>query len=840
MTLLASPPLSAHANSPWKLRLPWGLQQKFAVAFVVLALAAVGNIFVFRHMLEGQDHTASIIDQTGRLRMLSQRIALHAALNTPPARAALPSLLSQYEDTLRSIENATTDPDPRSRWMPESASAQVAALRQRWHAFELRVSTLLGTSVRTDADVLRKDSAVLLEQADDLVQALVQANEATLRHQRQQLLALLAFQCTLLVLLGCLVRERIVKPLRQLAGATRALAQGQFDTRATFSSADEIGGLTRAFNQTAQQLGQTVHQLAQAESMFHRLADNAIIGIYILQDERFVFANPKMADMFGRTRDWFAHRARLEDVIAPQDLAEARAQIARRLTGQETAVVYEARGQHESGRTLWLEIHGASMTLQGRTAMIGAMLDITPRKALEQARETQYITRLRHQATHDGLTGLSNRERLLDRMALATEAAAQSGRLAAVLLLDLHQFKVVNDSLGHAAGDVLLQTVAQRLQGAVRATDTVARLGGDEFVILLQGLRSADEAAAVARKVFDALAAPVKVDGRHIHVGASMGIALFPQHGTLDELLKHADLAMYQAKREGRDTFRFYKHEMGVASQRRLTLETELRRALDHGGLSLAYQPKIDLQSQRMVGAEALLRWKHPQLGNISPCEIVTLAEETGLIHPLGEWVMHTACAQLRHWQDEGRAPFTLSVNVSAKQFVGHDLVATVKRVIEATGINPRLLDLELTETVLMEHVRATEPVMQQLKDLGVTLSLDDFGTGYSSLNYLRQLPVDTVKLDRTFLSQLTLSATARTLTASIVHLAHDLGMSLVAEGVETPEQLEFLQLQGCDMGQGYLWSPPVPADELTRWLPLHRVSAHDHRNASNRSLTAA
>jgi diguanylate cyclase (GGDEF)-like protein len=390
----------------------------------------------------------------------------------------------------------------------------------------------------------------------------------------------------------------------------------------------------------------------------------------------------------------------------------------------------------------------------------------------------------------------------------------------AVLLLDLDRFKVINDSLGHDFGDKLLCALAQRLRQIVREADTVARLGGDEFVILLAEVAEVDDAGLVAAKILRLLAEPHRLDEREITLTASLGVSLFPRDSDDGAtLIRNADMAMYRAKRDGRSAFAFYSPEMNRRIRETLDLEGALRQALERDEFRLHYQPKVDLPSGRVIGCEALVRWHHPQRGMVSPADFIPLAEETGLIVPLGTWVLKEACRQARAWQDAGLPALNIAVNLSARQFRKGDLPQLVEEFLRETGLNPSLLELELTESMVMDDPAGAERTMRTLKELGVRLSLDDFGTGYSSLNYLRRFPVDSLKIDRSFIRDVATDPSGASVVTSVIDIAHNLGLTAVAEGVETREQLVFLLGCGCDMLQGFLFSKPLPAEEFADLL---------------------
>ncbi|MEA3510396.1 MAG: EAL domain-containing protein [Actinomycetota bacterium] len=425
--------------------------------------------------------------------------------------------------------------------------------------------------------------------------------------------------------------------------------------------------------------------------------------------------------------------------------------------------------------------------------------------------------RLNYLARYDSLTGLINRTLFSDRLESAVARARRDGSVVALMFLDLDGFKEVNDRLGHAVGDALLRQAAERIVASVRESDTVARLGGDEFTVILEGGQRVEDAGQVATKILRKLATPYRVGGEEIVITSSMGIAAYPLDGeTTEDLLKGADIAMYSAKDAGRDTYEFYTSELRERTSQRLTLLDGLRKAIDSDeGLYLHYQPKVDVKRQVVIGVEALIRWEHPEFGVVPTDEFIRLAEETDLIVPLGQWVLDRACLQMRSWLDEGLPPMRISVNLSSRQFRAGNLVETVVASLAAARLNPRFLDVELTEGTLLTDLEETRRALERLRDIGVSVSIDDFGTGYSSLGYLTQLPIDTLKIDRSFIADGLTSRDGIAVSSAIIGLARTLRLDVIAEGVETEEQLHFLGELGCDRIQGFLISRPIPDDQI-------------------------
>jgi diguanylate cyclase len=438
------------------------------------------------------------------------------------------------------------------------------------------------------------------------------------------------------------------------------------------------------------------------------------------------------------------------------------------------------------------------------------------RARIQALRLEQANAKLQHQATHDALTGLPNRLLFIDRLGREIAHVERDGHVFAVLVVDLDRFKVINDTLGHGPGDQLLIEIARRLSSAIRSADTVARTGGDEFLLLLTDIREAPDAAVIAAKIISELDKSVSIGGTEVHTSASIGISVYPADGSdSDTLVAHADEAMYFAKQAGRNSFQFFSPGMSVFSRERLNLESELRRALPMQQFELHYQPKVDVATGRMNSVEALLRWRHPTRGLVGPLEFIPIAEETGLMLSIGEWVLREACRQARQWQREGLPFLRISVNISPIHFRQSKFLEIVRSALLDHDLEPQYLEIELTETTVMDHAETSVHILEELSRMGVIVSIDDFGTGYSSMSYLRRFPIDKLKIDRSFINDMTTNSDAAAIVKAIISLAHSLRLKVVAEGVETAEQLEQLRELGCDQFQGFYRSAAVLPSEI-------------------------
>jgi len=554
------------------------------------------------------------------------------------------------------------------------------------------------------------------------------------------------------------------------------------------------------------------------------------------RDGRYLLVNQSMAESAGLSAHEMIGQSN-------QPVGAARHEQFEQMRTEDRKVIDTGRPQFHP-EVQWKYQDGEKRTYQvskipftdpgtGDPSMLGIAIDVTESKRMEE--------RMRTLAFHDALTGLPNRQHFRALLEENLNATDRRDRRAALLFLDLDRFKQVNDRLGHAHGDALLRTVAERLSDCIRLSDqiiapesterqsTVSRLGGDEFTILLTDIGDPLDAAVVAMRILESLGERVEIGGQEIYTSASVGIAIYPDDSSdADDLFRQADQAMYAAKRRGRSRYAFFSPSMTEASERRHAIEQGLHHAINRGELEIHYQPARHATSGLLLGAEALIRWKHPTLGWVPPNEFLPVAEETGQIIPIGEWVFGTVCEQLRVWRVAGLSPVPVSVNLSGFQLQQSGMLAFFSQVLEDSGTSPALIELEITESTLMSDDDLTRATLRELKEMGVGFALDDFGTGYSSLSYLRQFPFDTVKIDRCFVQDIVTDPGGQVLTQGIIDMAHGLGLRVVAEGVETIEELECLREAGCDAVQGHLITKPMPAAAFTRYLEADKGNLLD------------
>ncbi len=983
------------------LRLPrTTISTKLAAALLLILLAAAANVAVVHRMLGDVNGVAETVNVAGKLRMLSQKIAFEVTKvqhqGDRDGRAVAASL-DDFDTALMALARGGRAFGFDVKVLSARHQPLFNAIHTDWVRYRGNVESALmksaqGGDFRAESGRISADAASLLANTDKLVNALTGEAQQTQKRALLQMYALLLLDAAILALVFVAVRRQVVQPLRALARHSLDLAEGNYAAHIDQRSPDEIGLLADSLDEAARRIGRLIERidldrqhLKQAEAMFRGFAENSVVGVYIAQEGRFRFVNPKMAEMFAYGREEMTSSVGVFDLVAEEDRPTVEENIRKRLAGESREVHYERQARRKDGSLFDVEVYGSLMKLDGEPATIGIMLDISERKRLdlalrvlsacnqalvratdeaallhevclsiheisgypfvwvgfaeegagkkvqpaalaeadkgtlmaainhvswddshtgrgatgtairrgqavvvrdiqtstlhapwrdfmvsqaivsamslplkagnrilgaltvyshavdtfrpdevrvaeeladnlaygimalraEQARR-KYAQQLEYHAGHDILTGLPNRALLQDRLNQAIAYASRYYLPIWVLFIDLDRFKMVNDSLGHNAGDTVLNAIATRLQFTVRETDTVARLGGDEFLVVLPERDDECLTTGVVQRIMDAVSRPLKVDGHEFAIGCSIGVAAYPNDGIDPEtLIRNADIAMYRAKETGRNNFQFYTATMNERLLERLRIENDLRNAVERGEFVLHYQPQIDLQSGRMVGAEALIRWQHPTLGTLMPMRFISLAEETGMIVPIGGWVMRAACAQAREWQDAGLGRLRIAVNLSARQFLQQDLVQSIAGMLEETGLAADCLELELTESLVMTDIDRAIDTLNKLKALGVHLSLDDFGTGYSSLSYLKRLPFDSLKIDQSFVRDITEESGGDAIVASIISLAHNLKRHVIAEGVETREQIDYLRRYGCQHMQGFFFSSPVPSEAM-------------------------
>jgi diguanylate cyclase (GGDEF)-like protein/PAS domain S-box-containing protein len=659
-------------------------------------------------------------------------------------------------------------------------------------------------------------------------------------------------------------RRAVVRPLGGLTAATQALSRGNPDSEPPASSpekskipetavhgdeivqlAERFDFMTREVYSREERLRQARADVARSEAHFRSLIENASDAVMVLDASLQVrYASPSLERVLGFAPEDVVGKSPVQFVNEGDADAMQRAlEAAAAMPGVGPTLEFRCAGD---GAPKYLEATVANMldnpAVEG---IVINMRDVTERWHTEELRgeKIRAEEQIRQLGLYDSLTDLPNRHLFKEQLSDAVARADRTGQALVMLSLNLDRFKRINDTLGREVGDLLLKEVASRLTKSLRQTDYVtrndshaashhiARQGGDEFTVLLGDLSQAQEATKVARRILEALSQPFNLNGNEIVMSASIGIAVYRLDGNdAESLLKNADAAMHYAKEQGKNNCQYYNDKMNTSAFQKMTLESNLHKALERDEFSLYYQPKIDVASGSTIGVEALIRWRHPDLGLVSPAEFIPMAEESGLIVPIGEWVLDSACAQLRAWQEDGLTPVPVAVNLSAKQFHQQNIAAIVMRALQDHGVDPRLLELEITESTAMRNAEATGTTLRNLKALGVRIAIDDFGTGYSSLSYLKRFPIDSLKIDRSFVTELPGNQDDATIAQAIITMAHALRLKVIAEGVETEAQLEFLTANGCDEIQGYYFSRPLPAEQCTqllrdkRKLPLPRA----------------
>jgi diguanylate cyclase (GGDEF)-like protein/PAS domain S-box-containing protein len=649
----------------------------------------------------------------------------------------------------------------------------------------------------------------------------VASSRAAIINSQSLLVVLIATSVLLATTLAWIyVGHGLLRRLAELGDSILALAGGDLEVAIPHEGADELSRMANAvevFKQHAIQARELesdkergrIADLRRREASFRLLFESNPVPMWLFDQKtlRFLSVNKAAIAHYGYASEQFLAMS-VVDVIAPAD----RERFAKQAGDSGALGEQHWRQVKASGALIDVVVYSQDLEYEGVAAALAANIDVTERKLAE--------ARVAHMAHHDPLTDLANRVLFRERLNAALSRIERTKGIVAVLCIDLDRFKEVNDTLGHPVGDALLSSVAERLKACVRSSDTVSRFGGDEFAIVQDGASDPKEVGALAARLLERINRPYRLDGRDVVVSASIGVAIAPNDALdSDALLKHADIALYRAKADGRSNFRFFEAEMDLRLQSRRDLETALRSALANNELELHYQPLVDLHTNEVTGFEALLRWNHPERGAVSPSEFIPIAEESGLIGALGEWVLHEACTEAATWPTD----LTVAINLSPIQFSSGNLVAIIINALGASGLSARRLELEITESVLLHENEHNLTALRQLHDIGARISLDDFGTGYSSLSYLRSFPFDKIKIDRSFVNEIGENADCRTIVRAIAELASGLRMVTTAEGVESFDQLERVRAEGCIEAQGFIFSQPMQSSKIREFLAEHQ-----------------
>ncbi|HEX2249292.1 MAG TPA: EAL domain-containing protein [Gemmatimonadales bacterium] len=696
-------------------------------------------------------------------------------------------------------------------------------------------------------------SVFLSESKDEVLEPMVEFTNT--------FLVVLGLSCLAVLLLSVSQIRRSVLPLEELQKGTNRIAQRDFTSRVTVTSRDEFEQLATSFNTMATQLGRQFNALSTAAEIDRAVlsaTDATAIVDTVLGRIRDVYPCSMVSVTLGIADGAKSVTSVVQDYVNGERHIERiglrAADVQALLTGPEVLELKEGssvpnylRPLTELGATSFVVLPLSYQRQLSGIIALGERFDLNPtdedrdqiRRLADQAAvalaNARMLEQVRELAYFDSLTGLPNRLSYKERLAYALEQASRNQRLVAAFFIDLDHFSRINDTLGHEVGDQLLRHVASRLRSCCREREDevgpalatlapeVARLGGDEFTVIMPGLHDAQDAGKLARRILSSFAQPVRVGTHEIFINASIGIAIYPYDGEdIDTLLMHADTAMYKAKEQGGSSYQTYSKSMTTTALQRMTLENDLRRALERNEFEVHYQPIVDAYTNTVVAAEALLRWRHPELGLLLPSEFIPIAEENGLIVPMGEWILQSACLQNRSWQDAGLPRIRVGVNLSSRQ-LKKNLTETIGRALQISGLEPRYLSLELTESVLVNHHREGSEALHALRAMGLHLAVDDFGTGYSSFSYLKHFPLDTLKIDRSFVREIAIQPDDAAITTAIIAMGHALGLRVIAEGVESEAHLTLLQQQGCDEVQGYLVGRPVPADRFVDHLARKR-----------------
>jgi len=741
------------------------------------------------------------------LRALQQRL-----LHSIPANSSVAVIDSQNKLLLRATDSAVSVGSPFP--MPENEalepgvqgfvpSSAVDGVRRLY-----AVATVPGTDWRVLSGVPEEE-------------VLAGAHARLVRSVTVGVAALL-----LALALAYRIASTIVTPVRELARASSKVANGDLGARALVSGPSEVKSVARQFNRMLDVRAEAEEALRVSEERLHRIVHMAAEAIVVTDAHyRVELFNPTAEAIFGCSAAE-AIGTSVERFV-PRRLRAAWHQHMARFALGDSCVIRmgdhaEIFGLRANGEEFPLEVSLSRITDGGRPLYSAVLNDLSARRRDE--------ARLDELANYDALTALPNRTMFRQRLQRALVHAQRFNEGLAVIFVDLDRFKIINDTLGHEAGDRVLKEVAERLKRSLREVDVLACMGGDEFAVLVEKVTDTRFVGSVARKLLNKVSELLLVDGQEYQITASIGISTYPADGSdATALLKNADIAMHRAKEHGNDNAQFYAAAMNAKSMARLSLETGLRHALERDEFLLHYQPKVDIASGRITGMEALVRWMRPDAGMVSPLDFIPLAEETGLIVPIGAWVLRTACERNRAWQRQGMPPLRIAVNLSARQFAQANLVSEVARVLDASDLPPGLLELEITESMVMDNPERAIQTLRQLKSMGIALAIDDFGTGYSSLGYLKRFPMDTIKIDRSFIKDIPRNSDDAIITRTIIAMAHNLRLKAVAEGVETEAQLAFLREYGCDEMQGYYFSRPLAEDAF---FALVQAQAQENTSA--------
>jgi len=638
----------------------------------------------------------------------------------------------------------------------------------------------------------------------------------------------------------------IVSGETSFEAAKNACTQGAYDfLRKPYATDELIITVNNALKEKRLQKQNILiqRQLSDSERLHRYIVDTSPDIIYILdQDGYFTFINERIESLLGFSKEDVIGK-HYSFLIHHDDMQQAKYVFNERRIGKRATKNIELRlkckdngsSRHFASRTLQIELSAMGMYSGNReqnsdfTGTYGVARDVTERKIAEET--------INFQAYHDLLTKLPNRALLRDRLSLAISQAKRDGESLAVMFLDLDRFKNINDSLGHMVGDELLQQVSVRLKECIRAGDTLARFGGDEFTLMLPNLHHGrEDASRLADKIIGTLKQPFIIEGHELYVSASIGIALYPQDGThINGLIEHADVAMYHVKGQGKNGYQFYSNEMNEPYIENLSLDTGIHKALDNDEFKLVYQPQINLSSGEIIGVEALLRWQHPEHGTISPADFIPFAEESGLIVDIGKWVIKAACAELNHWRMDGLPEIRMSINISARQLIEDDIVNDILDTIKGYNIPGQNIELEITENAIMDDMDSVIRKLKELTSHGIAIAIDDFGTGYSSLSYLHKLPIQTLKIDRTFIKESRINKGDNTIINTIVAMAKGLNLNVIAEGVETQAQLDYLREIECNEAQGFLFGKPLPPDVISQLLIQEPYAAPGNQSRSTK-----